>query len=498
VPQEDKYWKWIIEAWQRSKENWHWPQLPDPTLGEGNDGEFPFSNYNISISQDVLQEGLPYLENLFDHLILHYIYCPRSLETAGHLALAATKSLKDLRLAGKMVNIFSDIVVDTFRLERSKEDEEKVLLGWKRLAKQELSPLDRVVAGFLSNYWGASFFTCDIPEVDLLLQVFSIGIRRRELWPRQCQQTARILEHLETGFLGRGPVRSLEILNGYADAVPLASIAALLEPSQYEKVVAVLGLKGELKKWYRDQSYSIEIQGGGVSRKDTYPSGLVKWRLTDSVIELDLAYSLSISPRLIPGVTTYKRERETSQMAESRGDVPNLLIILDSSRSMNGHNLGTKTHKATLAAFKACQFAHQRGAEIAAINFSDNYLIQNWTRDLGQVENILVEFLCSRTHIPGQAILELASERKGCIILCITDTHIQNLFTEWDFIRKTSESSSIVLFCIDRAGRDKYVESQFGGLGKVYFIDKLDDLVKLVVDVTEEAYLHGESFISSG
>jgi hypothetical protein len=498
VPQEDKYWKLIIKTWQRSKENWHWPQLPNPTIGEGNDGEFPFINYNIAISRDILREGLPYLENLFDHLILHYIYCPRSLETAGYLALAAIKSLKDQSLAGKMVNIFSDIVVDTFRLERSKEDEEKVLSGWKRLAKQDLSPMDRVVAGFLSNYWGASFLTCNSPEVDLLLQVFSTGVRNRELWPRQCQQTARILEHLEIGILGRGPVRSLEILNGYADAMPLTSIAASLEPLQYQKVVSILGLKGELKRWYRDQSYFIEILSEGVSRKDAYPSGLVKWRLTDPLIELDLAFSLSISPRLIPGVTTYKREKEIARMADGHGDVPDLLVILDSSKSMNGHNLGTKTHKATLAAFKACQFAHQRGAEIAVINFSDNYLIQSWTRDIGQVENILVEFMCSRTHIPGQAILELASERKGCLILCITDTHIQNLFTEWEFIRKTSESSSIVLFCIDQAGRDKYVESQFGDIGKIIFINKLDDLVKLVVDITGEAYLHGKSFISSG
>ena len=36
-----------------------------------------------------------------------------------------------------MVNIFSDIVVDSFRLERSAEDEKKVLLGWKRLAARE-------------------------------------------------------------------------------------------------------------------------------------------------------------------------------------------------------------------------------------------------------------------------------------------------------------------------------------------------------------------------
>ena len=71
-------------------------------------------------------------------------------------------------------------------------------------------------------------------------------------------------------------------------------------------------------------------------------------------------------------------------MAPGREAVPDLLIVLDSSRSMEGPKMGTKTHRATLAAFKACQFAHSKGAEIAAINFSEKYLVAPWTRDLNR------------------------------------------------------------------------------------------------------------------
>jgi hypothetical protein len=196
--------------------------------GEALSGEFPFENYSITLREDVLAEGPLYLENLFDHLIVHYIFCPRSLETASLLALAAIKGLKEPLLARSMVNIFCDIVVDSFRLERSAEDERKVLLGWNRLAlaEQDLSPRDRLVLGFLGEYWGASLPRCDLPEVDLLLQVFSLGVRNKSLWARQCQQTARILEPFSPGMLGKGPVRSLEILNGNADSVPLAYLAS--------------------------------------------------------------------------------------------------------------------------------------------------------------------------------------------------------------------------------------------------------------------------------
>lgn len=495
-------WDWT-RVWNKSKENWHYPQLPSPRTGvQESSGGFPFDNYSITLKEDVLAQGPLYLENLFDHLIVHYIFCPRSLETAGLLALAAIKGLKGLKdlkepeepvRAKRIVNIFSDIVVDSFRLERSTEDERKVLLGWRRLAErraaeQDLSPLDRLILGFLREYWGAALPRCDLPEVDLLLQVFSLGVRDKSIWTRQCQQTARILDPFVPGILGKGPVRSLEILNGSADAVPLASLASELSPGQYESALSVLGLRGDLKRWYRDQSYCIEIKSSRKARVDAYPSGLEKWRHTDPLSELDVAYSLSMAPRLIPGVTTYKRDQEQSQMAPGPEEVPDLLVVLDSSRSMDGHIVGSKTHRATLAAFKACQFAHREGAEIAAINFSDRAIIQPWTRNLSAVEDVLVEYICSRTHIPGIEVLEQAKARKGCLILCITDTHIQNLYTEWEYLKEASQQGEFVLFCIDQAGKDKYVEEALSSLGTVYYINRLEDLIGLVVETTERAY----------
>ncbi len=454
----------------------------------GNSGEFPFDNYSITLNEGVLSQGPLYLENLFDHLIMHYVFCPRSLETAGLLALAAVKGLKEPLRARSIVNIFADIVVDSFRLERSTEDERKVLLGWKRLAEQDLSPLDGLILGFLREYWGCALPKCDLPEVDLLLQVFSLGVRDKGIWARQCQQTARILEPFAPGILGKGPVRSLEVLNGSADAVPLASLASQLEPTQYERALNVLGLGGDLLRWYRDQSYCIEIKSSRKARVDAYPSGLEKWRHTDPLSELDVAYSLSMAPRLIPGVTTYKRSQEHSRMAPGPEEVPDLLVVLDSSRSMNGHIVGSKTHRATLAAFKACQFAHQMGAQIAAINFSDRAIVQPWTRDISAVENVLVEYICSRTHIPGREVLTQASARKGCLILCITDTHIQNLYTEWECLKEASQYGEFVLFCIDQAGKDKYVEEVLSSLGTVYYLNRLEDLIGLVVETAERAY----------
>jgi len=164
-------------------------------------------------------------------------------------------------------------------------------------------PLDRVVLGFLRDYWGVLLPSCSRPEVDLLGRVFSPGIRYKSLWQRQCRQMAKILEP----FLPWNP-------GARSDQVP--------------------------------------------------------------------------------------------------GDL------------------------------KACWFAHSKGAEIAAINFSEKYLALPWTRDISAVEDVLVEFFSTRTHIPGKAIRTLVEQRPRCLILCITDTHIQNLYQEWDDIKRPRKRES--------------------------------------------------------
>ena len=493
------YWaERIAEIWEISRANWHYPLLPRPVLGEEGPRGFPFENYRITVSPEMMEMGDLYLENVFDHLIVRYIFCPRSLETAGRLALATLRSLErpTPKAAKRMVNVFSEIVSDSFRLERSPVDEALVLLGWRRLGRRDLSSLDAVVLGFLGEFWGIDLLDVDRPEVELLVEVFSAGIRDKALWERQCGQMARILEPLDQGVLGRGEVRALAILRGNAEAHPFSSLAAELEPEEFREALLSIGLKADLRRWYRDQGYAIEIKSSRQVRESLYPSSPTRWRLSDPPSELDIPYSLSMSPRLIPGITTYRREEECGQMVPGRGKVPSLLVVLDSSRSMDGHRRGSKTHSATLSAFKASEFAHSEGAEIAAINFSESYIAQSWTRDLSAIEEVLVEYIGSRTHIPGREILRLARQKQGCLILCITDTQIQNLYNEWEQIEKAAKCGQFVLFCIDQERRDRNVEEALKGLGTVYYIDRPEDLLSLVVETAERAYRSGESFIS--
>lgn len=480
----------MLRIWERARSEWHYPQLPRPVISSDCSGVFPFDNYRISVREEDLNDKI-YLESLFEHLILHYILCPRSLEAAGELALSALRGIKrnDTSFARTIVNIFSDIVIDSFRLERSEYDERKVIHLWRRSAESAETDLDMAVLSFLERYWSVDICSAvETAETRLLLQIFAPGVRERSLWKRQCQQMAMILSPLAPGYIGRDEIRSLEILRGNARSSPLSGLASELEPEEYKRCLDVLGIMGDLKRWYRDQGYRIEIAASRSSRRDTYPTGTTRWRFDDSPSDLDVNYSLSMSPRLVPGVTTYRRECESCGMTPGRSDVPDLLVVLDSSRSMDGHRRGSRTFYATLAAFKAAQFAYEQGAEIAAINFSERFLVQPWCRDLDAIEDVLVEYLCGRTNIPGSRILELVKEKKGCLILCITDTGIQNLYTQWDYIKEAASLDRFVLFCIDEKGKDRYVLEALGSLGRVYYINKPEDLISLVVETAEDAY----------
>ncbi|WP_369425278.1 VWA domain-containing protein [Methanothrix sp.] len=480
----------MLRIWEMARSEWHYPQLPRPVISSDGSGVFPFDNYRISIREEDLSDEI-YLESLFEHLILHYILCPRSLEVAGELALSALRGIKrnDTGFARTIVNIFSDIVVDSFRLERSESDEQKVIHLWRRTAEHAESELDMAILSFLERYWSVDVCgASETPETRLLLQIFASGVRERSLWKRQCQQMAMVLSPLSPGYLGRDEIRSLEILRGNARSAPLSGLASELEPEEYMRCLDVLGIRGDLKRWYRDQGYRIEIAASRSSRRDSYPTGTTRWRFDDPPSELDVNYSLSMSTRLVPGVTTYRRECESCNMTPGRSDVPDLLVVLDSSRSMDGHKRGSRTFYATLAAFKAAQFAYEQGAEIAAINFSERFLVQPWCRDLDAVEDVLVEYLCGRTNIPGSRILELVKERRGCLILCITDTGIQNLYTQWEYIKEAASIGRFVLFCIDEKGRDRYVLEALSSLGRVYYINRPEDLISLVVETAEEAY----------
>jgi hypothetical protein len=95
-------------------------------------------------------------------------------------------------------------------------------------------------------------------------------------------------------------IPALEPVNVFSDIV-VDSFRLERSQDYEEKVLAVLGLNGDLKRWYRDQSYCIEIRETPRARSESYPSAPVKWRLTDPV------HHRHAHPEPLPGMGRHQK-----------------------------------------------------------------------------------------------------------------------------------------------------------------------------------------------
>ncbi len=486
-------------------ENWYYPLLPDPILIEEKDA-YVFENYQSTI---VKNTPLNIVEALFDHEIGHYLFCPYSRGISARLVLAALKALKKTRPSTLQdtsniilcVNFFQDIIVDTLLLEKNKESREKVIQRMKYQLSGSSDELLVLYTGIINKLFDCGFIYPDRLErySRRIARVFTSGVMDKSKWDKQCYDTVRILGTLlktkpdimqGAGYMSDNlyKLKDQEALRG--EEVSLDGIARMVEASEFEQILSVFQPSNDaLRRWYHDQSYGVEIYSVK-ENIEPYPSSLVRWRIDDPVFELDFTYSKSISPTLIPNITTYKRIRDESSFHLEK-TVPDLLIVIDSSSSMGGHERGTKTYHAVLAAFKAAHFALRNNAQVAVINFADLCVIQEWTRNEEKIETALIKYIKGNTNIRARQMLELLSKgTNNCLALIITDTQIHNFLTELPYIKIAGEKHHIALFCLDSKNRDDNVTGKLSEIGDVYFIDHIEDLTGLVIEITEEYMMH--------
>jgi hypothetical protein len=486
-------------------ERWYYPLLPQPVVVDEGDA-FVFENYQTTVPKSA---PLEVVEALFEHEIAHYLFCPYSRGISARLVLSALRALRKTRPSALQdtsnlllcVSFFQDLAVDIFLFGRGGESREKAMLRIEFQLSGFQNELSSLYAGVISKLFDCGFTCSDELErfARRIARIFRGGVLERGRWEKQCYDTVRVIGSLlktkpeilsEAGYISDNPYRLKDYEALLGEEVSFDSIARMADVSEFEGVLSAFHMEDDaLRRWYHDRSYGVEIFAVR-ENIEPYPSSLSRWRLDDPVFELDVTYSKSLSPVLIPNVTTYRRIRDEASFHPEKL-VPNLLIVLDSSGSMGGHRRGTKTYHAVLAGFKAAHFALRANVEVAVVNFADLCVVQEWTRCEEKIERALIEYIGGNTNIRVQQILELL-ERSGrtSLVLIITDTHIHNFLTELPHIKTAAERHHIVLFCLDSEHRDEYVTEKLSEVGEVYFIDRVEDLVGLVVEVTE-GYLGG-------
>ncbi len=251
-----------------------------------------------------------------------------------------------------------------------------------------------------------------------------------------------------------------------------------------------------LAMWYRGLAKDLiqikiyEEKPGG--QLPIYPE---VWRIGEPLEELDIVQTVLSSPIIIPNITTRKWAKKIGEGHLIEKQIPDLLLVLDSSGSMKWNYLARKAsgvyHTALLASFAALHFAANKGVKFSVINFSNRADICDWTDKYQKAERILLRYQGGGTQLPIKAIVKQCekSERETLIFI-ITDFGIYN----WNSAKKlllnlSNKGHKIVGFFI---GASKIPKDKFKDLlEKVtfYAIKNSKDLINLVIEEVKKYYV---------
>lgn len=298
---------------------------------------------------------------------------------------------------------------------------------------------------------------------------------------------------------GRGS-RSKTDEKDQRDAEILAGEMNLGDFVRINRIMGLVPRTQAIATYYRGISKNL-IKIKMVQRKPSgsIPIGIEPWRISDPIEKLDILQSLLVSPKIIPNITTRKWIMKDGPGIDSELGLPDLLLVLDSSGSMEWDPFNKRKknkspyHLALIASFACVNYALMKGAKIAAINFSDYFEVQSWTRDYKKIEKTLLKYQGMGTNLPTTEIKRQCqiADRKSIVFL-ITDFEIFNWGVAYpDILKILHMGNKIIGFFI--GGNPSELNSpdfdELSTLGaKFYCVNNIDDLIGLVISEIKEVY----------
>ncbi|MEM4688184.1 MAG: vWA domain-containing protein [Thermofilaceae archaeon] len=249
------------------------------------------------------------------------------------------------------------------------------------------------------------------------------------------QQTGKVDQRLTEEQISREPLR------GEGEEPEL--------PSKLSKPAAKVANLEELlwkAMWYRARAEEFLITYGSRRRGGTWAIYAYSdmWSVEDDIEDLDLEASFEEGP-LIPEETTLKDVNVPSPSGEVliEEQAPSVLVVLDTSRSMQG-----SIDDATVAAFAAYLSARRQGGRVSVLNFSTRYLVAGW--DEPEIVKDLVLSLPQGelTILPLAAInAQLAELEAGesALVIIVTDCGWQNLREALGFLERIAAAGHRVV-----------------------------------------------------
>jgi hypothetical protein len=409
------------------------------------------------------------------HEIEHYQTCPYNVLTHFRMiqAILNVNSQKNkpvddntIRLlAPYIANQIADIVIDTKLFQKNPWETLKSEIGWIKKgslnAFQDVSRNGKLMFLLKEALWREDLELYESSKVlrskvSLLEEIFNQGgIDNKEMVIRKTDAYSKAfleLYELDRIDLERrgGPGGNLDEnlpskngAKGEADTIlsdpdkikdAINQLAQETEIDDFIKILDAAGVKqlSDAERemaWFEAQSVEeIPLYSNLTTASNdemSYPS---TWRLEDPVEELDMLLTLQSIPRVIPGISTKKWQKEHTQNKNVETKNSDLLLVIDTSGSMGDlKEEGSRLHEAVLASFGFVKYYEHKKAEVALINFSSTKKVEAWTRDYDSIKKLLLFSWGQGTEFPVKDIKSLVEIKKDkMVIIVITDGKIQN------------------------------------------------------------------------
>jgi uncharacterized protein with von Willebrand factor type A (vWA) domain len=267
----------------------------------------------------------------------------------------------------------------------------------------------------------------------------------------------------EDSIVIRDPDKIKDAINQLAQETTLNEFLDILDGikqlSDEEKEVA----------WFEGQLVDEIPLVDNISKRSrnelSFPS---TWKMGDPMEDMDLILTLQSSPKILPGITTKKWEKQYSAAKVDQKKDSDLLLVIDTSGSMGEiTQKGSRLHEAVLASFGFVKYFENKKAEIALVNFSSARRIQSWTNDYDSIKELLLFSWGQGTDFPIHDIIELVERKKdNLVIVIMTDGELNNWEQTFELFNELLLlENKIFLFIMDNIpSMDKYLElKKYGG-----------------------------------
>ena len=276
------------------------------------------------------------------------------------------------------------------------------------------------------------------------------------------------------------------------------AIEALAHETELNEFVDLLGIAGlgglsckdREKLWFTAQSSDIipieEETNTGNPINYSYPN---TWRIGDPIESLDLVLSYITSPILIPGITTKKWERITTESHGSEKKQRDLLLVVDTSGSMKSVTReADNMHQAVLASFGILNYFESKKCKVALIEFSDSVRVDiTWTVQYDEIREKLLTNGSGGTQFPIHRIQSTLEKSKNELVtVVITDGELGNLQESVTYFKDyLNEGNKLYIFLLGSNGLSNGYDklSEIGA--KVYKANGAREFCNLVLSDLE-------------